>query len=1266
MRPNDRSIARSLCVALCALAFTFVSPAARAAEAAPSPLIEPVFPAENANLVFVEGEDAVSTNFAREPTLNYGTSGFRALQLNRMTGLEGVGSFYADFVFTVPSAGSWELWYGGTPPGPRDDLYPSYSSPFLLTIDAQKPVPVSREAVTVVENYSPSFYWNLVGDFSLTASSHKVRFEVTEKRRIDGRYYLYFDCFFLVKKENGARLLAEPAPPVFPRDMEERRINAPFPSIDDSLIRIRDNPGKTEPLVELSLLYTLLGDYLNALKYLNRAALLQPKDPAIALLVAKNRIWKGDIAEGLKAYRSLLQADPKRRHLWLEAGKVAAWTGRYDDSIAFFRDGLAVFPRDTDLTINLGLTYVWASKGQEAETVFREAQGLASSDSGKLKEMGRVYRVNGYPDRAVRLFTAAAAAAPQDLEAHLLLIETLLAMGKKAEAEAAQARIASTFAPSVRLTAYLDGFREKEGLKEAVMEEYRAKLVENPDNLVLRQVLAQTYFWNSLKARAIEEYRHILDNHAYLSIRDMENSSSSLLWLIDSGSLVSDWFSRVPSLAQQQRSALSAQAQKLSQAQAARDAAQKTLDSARAAQAAAKPGKEADAALDAVHAAEDKLLAAGAAVGDEEAALSARVAEARALLARFADLKLTTESNGGRLGDLQQKDAAAQDAFVQATKGSGWKFDRAGTLSELAADLKDNALAKLVTAKIYMMDGQTSPVQSILTGVAPGVGARYTLVQSFLWAGKVKEASSLIGELSDAPGPAILPSYFKDLSELARSLASEAPAGGAPAPADPGSDAKAAALDLANLDRDASAVKERISRDLTLMRTFYRRAMTRAFFSFETNVSSIRNELGDYDLAGEPPALDAAIFQFTRVLAVDPGDLSATFRLGKVYQWKRDWKRALDSFKAVYSADPYYENVASLYNQVEREHAGSLSSLAYYLAEPQRVQWHAEASYARAFDSTVGLAASYQVDDMRGARADGTGLTDHSAFQVHDISLGVPIQFFEANASITPWIGGIGEANGLFSRTDSTGAAVSSDDRIGIYTAEPYARLDATVGGGDALFLNATLRWGRQPETWDLLRTAVYDASAEANLVTLLSFIDAWPFRDTSLRTYGRVDLLHTAVFTFENLLYTALQEITINILKGGTPYGVLSIGGNVIYQNSAKPEGYLYYAPIEVLTAGGSLTGSLWIGVGDGNVLGLSLRAYAGTFQVGILGASPTRRIKGEAEADVSFSQGDGTFTLTVIGNATYNPALGNPWDYWSAFVRLGYTTKLPRLLAP
>jgi Flp pilus assembly protein TadD len=1264
-----RMVRRSRCAAVLAALFTLALPAAAAEKAVPAGKLEPVFPVENESVVLVEGEDAVSTNFAREAVLNYGCSGFRALQLNRSTGLEGVGSFYSDYVFTVPGAGTWELWYGGTPPGPRDDLYPSYSSPVVVTVDGQRPLQVSRETMAVVENYSPSFYWNLVTSVPLTQGRHRVRFEVTERRRIDGRYLFYLDCFFLVKKEGGKRVLTEPLPAVFPKNLDNRSMNTPFPSIDDMLIRVRDNPGAAEPLVELSLVYTLLGDNLNALKYLNAAALIRSKDPAIILLVAKNRIWKGDTAGGLRAYRELLDADPSRRELWLEAGKVAAWAGRSDESVRFLTDGLAAFPKDLDLMVNLGLTYLWSSRGQEAERLFREALAVAGSDAGRLKDIARIYRVNGYPDRALAAYNAAIAAAPRDLEAHLLLIDALQGMGRTADAEAEQKRIVETYIPSPRLEQLLASFREKQGLKEQVLAEYRQKLDENPDNLVLRQTLAQAYFWNGQKARAIEGYRHILDNHAYLALREAEAKAAPVLGRVDRGLLLAGFFGRVPFLAQQKRASLTAAAASYRQALSARDAAEKSLASARAAQARAKEGAEADKALAAVQGQEDALLAAEQALGKQAGPLAAAAADARALAALASELRSAAAADRDALAGLQEQDATADEAFRAATGRGGWTFDRDGTLADLLRDAAGNSLARLVAAKIHMMDRQMESAQALLgrapAGQAAAPGTAWTVAQSLLWAGREKDASAALARLAAEEAPGGLPSYFADLEALQKRIES-AGAAAPPAPAgqpeDPLAAQEAAAAELAAAEKSAASDRDAAAKAVGLLQTLYRRAMVRGFHAWDTNTVQIRNELGDYYLAQEPPGLADAIAQFRKVLAIDPNDLSASFRLGKVYQWKRDWKAALDQYARVYKADPSWENVAALYNQVAREHADVFASLTSYEAEPERTRWHGEWNVTHLFDTTWGLAVSWQTDAMRIQRSDGGGQTDHSAWQAHDLSLGVPIDFVQANIRLTPWAGVTLTGNSLYGKD-----AGPFTDGFGAASIDPAGRLEASVGVKDIVFASAVLRWGRQVETLDPVRAArIYDASAEANLTTRFSFIDAWPFRDTSLRAYGKLDLLHTAGFAYENLLATATGELTVHVLKGGTPYSLLTLIGTTTWQHSDVPEGYAYYAPSEVFQAGGNLVGSTWIGLGDGSVLGLGLRAYGGTFQRKTLATdSWVPRIKAEAEANVSLSKGNATWTLTAVGTTTYNQ-LSSSWDYWFAFVRLGCSMKMPTLLAP
>ncbi len=1193
--------------------------------------LEPVFPQKNDTLVFVEGEDAVSTNFSREPVLSYSCSGSRTLQLNSAAGLAGVGTFYADYAFTVPSAGVYELWYGGTPPGPREDLYPSYSSPFQITLDSGRPIPVYRETVTVAGNYAPAYYWNLVGDLTLDAKAHSLRFGISDKRRIDGRYFFYLDCFFLVRKDNGKRVLTPPLPAVFPKDLDDKSINAPFLSIDDYLIRIRDNPGSIQPYVYISQIYTMLGDYLNALKYLNRAAPIQPGNPEVLLLTAKNRIWKGDVTEGLAKYRELLSKDPNRHDLWMEAGKVAAWTGRYDDSVSFFREGLAAFPRDLDLTVNLGLTYLWAGRGSEAESELREAQNIAGTDSGLLKQLGRVYRVNGYPDRAAADFALAIRVSPQDLEAYLLLIDAYLFLGRTADSEKVEAQISDTFFPSPTLSAYLDSFKAQEGMKDRVIADYRAKLADHPDNLALRQLLAQTYFWNGKKKEAIEEYRRILVIHAHLALKDMEVRSAGLLQAMDESSLAVSFLGRLPADAEKARAALTAQLSRSKTVMAAGDQA----------------GMEGEAA-----------------------SLNQRIEEARALIGGLQLVVDLAAAHKDRIAALQASDDKDRQVFADLTRSNKWTWDRQGETAELRAGLSADVLARLVLAKIYLADRQWAGAQALLAAAsgesAAGIGLDYAKAQCLLWGGRAQEALPIIASLAAVPGAAV-PAYFPDFARLALHLSAPAsapssPTEGGEGAADPAAEGQALAVELAGLEKVASETRTALQKELAVLSGMYSGAVMRAFYSLDEDTYGLRNELGDYYVGEEQ--LAPAIAQFRRVLAIDPGNVSAQFRLGKIYQWSRDWHSALDAYRGVYAVDPYFENVAALFNQVSRDHADTLASTGSYFADTTRSQLHAEASYTRLFDSVWGLTVAYRADDWRVNRV-ANGLVDHSAYSVQDVGIGAPMDLYFLNLKLTPWLGGYLTGNGLFYRADTLGAPQNPGDLFEAYSASLYAQADLSLGVPNVLFLTSSVRWGRYPETFDPLRTPINDASAELNLSLPLSFIDAFLLRDTTLRTYGKVDYLVDGSFGFNNAIATAAEEITVTLVKGGSPYSLLALIANVTYQDCARNEPYLYYSPVSELTAGGSLMGSTWIGIGGGAVLGASLRGFAGTYQQQLTSPSPISFLKFEGEATASLTQGTSAYTLDAVYDIAV-PTVAGPATYWSLVVRLGYSMKLPEILAP
>ena len=407
---------------------------AQETQAASGGRLDPVFPETNSNIVFVEGEDAVSTNFTTEPVLLYGASRSRTLQLSRSTGLQGGGVFFAEWVFYLESDGVYDFWYGGTPPGPKDDLAPSYTSPVSLIIDDGPAVEVYREDVKVTGQYLPSYYWCRAGTTELTAGTHKLRLEVTQKRSYDGRYFFYLDNFFLVNKASESDP-GQPLPRVFPEALTADT-DITFLSLSDYEKKIQVNPGDVSGYIELASIYALVSDYVNAQKILRKAQLLFSGVRDLEVYAAKNRIWMGEIAEGLQQYRQVLAAFPDLLGNWAEAGKIAAWSAMYADAERFYLGGLAQFPGNLNLTVNLGLTYLWMADTQKAEQTFDKAGKIAGDDPALIKELADVFVINGYPDRAVTIYRDSIKKHPEDLGLYFLLRDLLSKTGKNSEAEA--------------------------------------------------------------------------------------------------------------------------------------------------------------------------------------------------------------------------------------------------------------------------------------------------------------------------------------------------------------------------------------------------------------------------------------------------------------------------------------------------------------------------------------------------------------------------------------------------------------------------------------------------------------------------------------------------------------------------------------------------------------------------------------------------------------------------------------------------------------
>lgn len=1250
------------------------------ASSAPRSRVDAILPVENPNVVFVEGEDAVSTNFSSQPTLNYSTSGKRTLQLSTATDLQAEAGYYADYVFYVPASGEYELWYGGTPAGPLDELYPSFFSPFRYRLDGGEPVAVYREDIVVNQNYAPSFYWNRVHSLTLKEGVHRLRYEVREKRRYDNRYYFYLDCFFLVQADGGDRVLGQPLPELFPRDLASTAIDHPFRSVDDYLIIVNqttDRAQKTGRQIELATIYSMIGDYVNALRYLSRAAVLAPDSAEILLLQAKNQIWKGDIGDGLTTYRRLLEIDPDQVALWVEAGKVAAWTGRYDDSVAFLRGGLDRFPGNVDLMVNLGLTYLWASRVTEADRMFRGSLQAAGDDLDKLKYLAGVYRINGYPEQAIPIYRAAIAKVPASLGSYLLLESTYRALGKTADAEVVTRQIQEVFVPSPELDRYLGVYRIKQGLIDATIQEYQEALAVAPDNLELRQLLAQTFYWNGRQREAIEEYLHILMNHTYRQVRALEKDSVELLRVLDTSYLLARFGAVAPEMSRVARADLDVRSKEY--ARAAADLA-KGEESVRK---AAESPEGASAELQADLARRQDAL-------DEQARLSAAalqsasgvIARIEAAVALYADLKADVQK-------LSVAEAEVQRLFKDEIKVSRWIWNRQETVAEASAQAAQGlAIAQYVVARIAAVE-RRFPVASAAYDKLGDAEMAYTFGrgQAALWEGKLDAGAyvTLIQGLADGTV-----SYAAGLAEAARELglAGEAEqAGLVGSLGDPGEEVSASVARLDGLLKQVEAMR----RDLPAVQRVAHRLLSdglaRAFYRLEEGTAKLRNELGDFYLKIEDRA--GAIRQYRYVLAVDPSNIDAIFRLGTTSSLAGDWSGALAYYERVYRADPYYENVINIYNRIAEEHADTAHATATYAADTSRVSWTGGGGYTVPLSSAVGIRASYDVGSFRSveqlvnpAYSGLVAVTHHLAYATQTVGISVPVRLYRAGLGISPragvagvlesqyFTGDPGAGSALYPTADLFDPADGAFDPFAFFGSHgvyPFAGLDLDLDRAGAVRVQASVRYGTYAQT--LAKPKVPRQAFEASLGVspVLTFLGVPVLRDVYLRSYGEIAVLPASSGAAANTVGLVAQDVVVPFRSSSRLSPTLALDGSLYYADSTATEPvYEYYSPHRALTVKGGLSGSLTFPLQSSGTLSFSARVaggYVRSFDMFLSRIRESALLEGSS--NLSLTRRGLTVGLRTVLSATLDATTG-ALGYWSLSTGIDLSARSPRLLMP
>lgn len=1199
----------------------FAAAAAVYAQSAPAK-VEPVFSSSVAGMAWVEAERATATNFAGEATLDYGSSGYKVLQLNR----EGrSAAYYAEYGFVLDSGGTWSLWIGGTPPGPQSELQASFVSPIVVSIDGGAPEALYRERVEVNSRYSTNNYWFVAQKtFALGAGTHTLRFEITEARKYDSRCYFSLDAFFLLEAGSPARTAgAERAglPAQFPKDLDDRSIDQPYLSIPQYEYAIQTAPKDKERYLLLAQVYSLIGDHGSAIKTLARGRVVAGDDIRFTLQMAKSRIWSGEIDEGLRLYREYLASPGADPTVWAEAAKISAWLMKYPEAEALYKDALAQRPGDLNLEVNYGLTLLWQSRGLEGEKALESAWLKGKEHPRTVAELASIYMVSGYPDRARTTYERGIKLYPDELELYLSLADLFALSDKPEEFENVIKMIDERFSKSERLDAVIAAKRESASLRDKALAEYRAKLDESPDNLELRLELLKAYYWNGMLGEALGQADEILVNKLYTVLQGLEEDLVATYRLIDSESLMSPAMTMAASESAALAKSLRAAGESLLKAKARSAIAEKGKDAKRAEKAATE------------------LEAATVAATAEQAKASSLVEWAEQS-AEMAESLIADAAIDSALRDADQ-------ALLDKLAPWAWNIDR--ELAFLASLGDGNALAAFARERIASLAGKDLPSPSAeLAAFAP---AGRIAAQATLWkSGKTDfEAIMRTGYYP----------YLDGLAETAAALSWEPPA----EPEAGGYDGDASRELAARLDAVAAKCAGLVARVSDSKRSLFARAEARLrarMYQYDTETQADRRELADVYLRLGKPA--EAAESLARVLAVNPSDSASMFTLGRAREIAGDWNGAMSTYREVYDLNPRYESAVSSYNRLAGVHAATLESDLVSVVDSSESVERATLSYDTPINSAIVMNASYTMTRMR-VHAPASGAFPVSA-ALHTVELGLPWSLTGTGFTLRGTIGGtVKNKLGDFLPPD---ASEFSWDTIGGFI-ETAPRLGAGASWEQGPW-QASLEYSfsQVEDTFYSDRLPYYAHKGDA----YASWFKTVPSRDLartlSLRAGGSLSNVAIAPGSasyapdaVDNLLWSASLTASEGNRIGKSGRLTVDLSLSISYEDSTHPEAEDYYSPSEVLVVKGGPSISLAPEGTPAEGIGFSARLWPGYYA-----ASGDGRPYFDGELELSSRSSRATMYLRL--GVTYAAASDASSAWWSGQVGVGAKIRLGDYIIP
>jgi tetratricopeptide (TPR) repeat protein len=237
--------------------------------------------------------------------------------------------------------------------------------------------------------------------------------------------------------------------------LDARSPGAVYQTPDESEVKFRDTNAKAS-LVEytegakyqrpsafdlkiVALDYVLLGDYLDADKWLTRSLQWNPKDSESWYYLGRAKYNENRFAEAVAAFKHCLKLDEKNAKAEDNLGLSYAGLGRNDDAVAAYETAIGwqsgSLTKDPEPFIDLGSLYLDLNQPDKAIPFLLQSVQISSQISRAHEQLGRAYLLANQLPKAQNQLETAVALSPQTARLHYILGQIYRKRGLTAKAK---------------------------------------------------------------------------------------------------------------------------------------------------------------------------------------------------------------------------------------------------------------------------------------------------------------------------------------------------------------------------------------------------------------------------------------------------------------------------------------------------------------------------------------------------------------------------------------------------------------------------------------------------------------------------------------------------------------------------------------------------------------------------------------------------------------------------------------------------------------